>query len=278
MQIEFQNVSFSYANATKPALSNISFTVEKGEFVAIIGVSGSGKSTLCRLMLGLCDCQSGTIRINGKEKEDKELFPSVGMVFQYPEQQLFAETVFEEVAFALKCHGIAENQHKEMVDKALKEVGLDPATFCERNPFMLSGGEKRRVAIASVLVMNPQILIFDEPSAGLDLRGKEFIANLARAKHAQGVTVIWITHHMEEAAELAQKILVFNEGSLLTWGTAEEVFNDKNILSAGLDLPDAAKLMKYLKEYNAPVNGHAVKTEQVIQEIIDWKTGASERT
>lgn len=275
MQIVFTDVNYSYPKAAAPALKDISFGIDSGEFVAVIGTSGSGKSTLCRLLLGLCEQQSGNILVNGKLKAENRLFANVGMVFQYPEQQLFAETVFEEVSFALKCHGIPEAKYKSAVHKALREVGLDPESFCDRNPFMLSGGEKRRVAIASVLVMEPQILILDEPSAGVDLRGRAFITELAKRKNAEGVTVIWVTHQMEEAAELADKVLVLSSGELLCCGTPCEVFNDERIVEAGLDLPEAAHLIKVLKKHNAPIKGNAVTKEAALAEIKAWKTGGA---
>jgi len=275
MQIEFKNVNYSYPKSAAPALQSISFGIESGEFVAVIGTSGSGKSTLCRLLLGLCEQQQGDILINGKSKEENRLFKGVGMVFQYPEQQLFAETVFEEVSFALKCHGVPEAKFGKAVHKALCEVGLDPEKFCSRNPFMLSGGEKRRVAIASVLVMEPQILILDEPSAGVDLRGRAFITELAKKKNAEGVTVIWVTHQMEEAAELSDKILVLNKGELLCQGAPSAVFNNDNIFKAGLDLPEAARLMRVLKQHNADIKGEAVTIDAAIGEIKAWKTGGA---
>lgn len=273
MQIDIKNAIYTYGRSPQPALKSISLEADYGEFVALIGASGSGKSTLCRLILGLLSPSEGEVRINGAHKEEGQLFAGVGMVFQYPEQQLFAETVYEEVAFALKCHGVPEAKHREAVEEALLDVGLDHRSFCERNPFMLSGGEKRRVAIASVLVMQPQLLILDEPSAGVDLQGRRFITELAKRKNAEGVTVLWVTHNMEEAAELASRVVVLQNGSVLLNGTPEQVFNNRQAEALGLELPPAARLIHLLKQADAPIEGRAVRFNAAIEEIAAWKQG-----
>ena len=271
-----KDITYTYPKRTIPAVSDLSLTVESGEFLAVMGASGSGKSTFCYLLLGLLAPASGIISVGGRQKEAKKLFPRVGMVFQYPEQQLFADTVFEEIAFAPRNSGVAESEINAIVENSLNEVGLPPEKFASRNPFRLSGGEKRRVAIASILSMQPDILIFDEPTAGLDKAGKDFIIDLARVKHAAGTTIIWVTHRMEEAAELAESILIFAKDKSPLSGTPRRIFTDGELLSAyGLQQPLSAELIGRLKRAGKPLVGLAITADEACEEITNWKNKIS---
>ena len=281
MRIEMRDITYTYPKREHPAVSGLELTVETGGFLAVMGVSGSGKSTFCYLLLGLLSPDSGTVSIGGRQKEAKKLFPRVGMVFQYPEQQLFADTVFEEIAFAPRNRGIAESEINSIVESSLNDVGLDPEKFASRNPFHLSGGEKRRVAIASILAMQPEVLIFDEPTAGLDKSGKDFIIDLARTKHAAGTTIIWVTHRMEEAAELAENMFVFGKDKIPLCGNPRRILTDGELLASyGLCQPLAAELTGRLKQAGKPLAGLAITADEACAEIISWKkkTACENRT
>lgn len=260
------------------ALQGLNLEFQRGELTALIGHSGSGKSTLAQLLVGLMLPTAGTVEVKGQDCHDLPkgaIFRDVGLVFQYPEQQIFGETVLEEVAFGPRNFQVPEEQIEKIVAKALEDVGLKPELFLQRSPFSLSGGQKRRVCIASMLAMGAEILILDEPTAGLDEGGRSWIHDLARRLQKQGRTVVWISHNMEEVAELAGRILVLAQGKLLMQGSPAQVFaHERELAELGLDIPVAAKLVRRLRESGAPLAGQAMTVEAAYREISAWLGGA----
>lgn len=270
-QIKLTNVGFSYQKGARPALVDINLTINQGEMVALIGHSGSGKSTLAQIISGIFYQDEGIVKIGGVRLSKKGTFRQVGMVFQYPEQQLFGETVFEDVAFGAKNFGADPMDLPGLVRAALIMVGLDPQAFMRRQPFALSGGEKRRVAIAGIMVTDPEILIFDEPTAGLDSAGRQWIISLAKRYNQAGKTVIWISHNMEEVGELAQRVLILDGGRLVADGTPREVFAKEAELSArGLAIPVATQVVRRLKEQGQQLPAKAVTVDEAYEEISAW--------
>lgn len=254
--ITVKNVDFSYSSlATRPALSNINLAVEAGSFVCLIGHTGSGKSTLVSLIDGLIKPDHGTITV-GKTTVDHEakaadlsrLRQHVGYVFQFPENQLFADTVAKDIAFGPTNLGWDEAQIKAAVKEALTMVGL-PAEFGQRSPFSLSGGQMRRVAIAGVLAMKPAILILDEATAGLDAAStRQLLANIKKLNN-EGTTILMITHQMDQVADLADQVLVFNQGRIVKNATPQAVFSDDDFLAKNhLDQPAAVKINQRLQQ------------------------------
>ena len=256
------------------ALQEVDLEIYQGEIVALIGHSGSGKSTLAQLLTGLITPTAGEVAVGGISHTalpKGAIFRQVGLVFQYPEQQLFAETVAEEVAFGAKNFGIMEEKLPQVVETALNEVGLAPEEFLQRSPFALSGGQKRRLCIACVLAMNTDILIFDEPTAGLDSEGAGWMLQLARHLRDQGKTVIWISHNMEEVAELNGRIILLHQGRVLKDGSAQAVFGAEEELSAlGLDIPAAAKLVRRAKACGLPLPGQAITVAEACLELLAY--------
>lgn len=269
MRIVAENLSYVYSEKSKSlavqALSGVSVTVESGEFFGIVGKTGSGKSTFVQHLNGLIKVgkDKGKLTVGDFDLTDKKcdyraLRSRVGMVFQYPEYQLFAETVREDVAFGLKnfMPDLGENDKEERIKTALELVGLDYEKIKDKSPFELSGGQKRRVAIAGVIVTRPEILVLDEPAAGLDPKGKrEFIALLKRLHEKFVKTVIIVSHDMNLIAENCDRAAVFSGGRIVAVGTPKEIFTDnEDILSDGLDLPLTAYVTKRLKEQGIDVN------------------------
>ncbi|MCL2496851.1 MAG: energy-coupling factor transporter ATPase [Clostridiales bacterium] len=278
--ISLKNVFYTYQPGSvhaSPALHDISMEIKRGELAALIGHSGSGKSTLAQLITGLMPPGGGEIHVNGVAHSalpKGAIFSGVGLVFQYPEQQLFAETVFDEVAFSPKNMGISEGKLPQLVRQALYDVGLDAEQLWQRSPFTLSGGQKRRLCLASVLAMGAEVLIFDEPAAGLDEGGRQWIIELARRLNSQGKTILWISHNMEEVAELAARILVLSEGSLLFDGSPAEVFAaQEKLFSLGLDIPAAAKLVRQARAEGIDIPGGAITVAGAYDEIAAWLGG-----
>ncbi|NLP37144.1 MAG: energy-coupling factor transporter ATPase [Firmicutes bacterium] len=257
MRIELENISYTYMPGTPfevKALKNINLTIEQGEYLAVIGQTGSGKSTLVQHLNGLLKPTSGRILVDGKDiSTDKaglrEIRRRVGLLFQFPEHQLFAETVYADVAFGPKNMGLAESEINERVEKALRLVGLEPEEMADRSPFTLSGGQMRRVAMAGVLAMQPEILILDEPAAGLDPQGKrELFAQIDRLHQEEGLTVVLVSHSMEDVASRAKHLLVLANGTIKMYGTPAEVFQDAvQLEELGLGLPQMTLLMHRLK-------------------------------
>ena len=263
MPIVLNGVSHEYMPGTPlafPAIRHVSLTVEDGEFVGLIGPTGSGKSTLVQHMNGLLLPSSGSVLVDGLDTRERKhrqaIRAKVGLVFQYPEYQLFAETVREDLGFGPKNMKLPEEEIEERVAEALRLVGLDPAEFAEKSPFDLSGGEKRRAALAGILAMRPKILVLDEPMAGLDPRGRaEILDLLARLRQDTGCAVVMVSHSMDDVARYAGRVVVLAGGEVAMTGTPAEVFaKDEALLSLGLDIPQATRLAALLRArgLNAP--------------------------
>ena len=246
MSIVINHLTFAYTQGGKPldpTLKDLSFTIEEGSFLGIIGHTGCGKSTFVKHLNGLLPCEKETVIVDGhdlsQKSERKTVRSLVGMVFQYPEYQLFAETVYEDVAFGPRNMKIQEPEVRTRVQNAMTMVGLDPERFSERSPFELSGGERRRAAIAGVLAMHPKYLVLDEPMAGLDPIGRrEILALLEKLRSDSGCTIIMISHSMDDIANHATKVLVLDRGSVLMYDTPQNVFSNAEALQRiGLSVP-----------------------------------------
>lgn len=263
------------------ALHGVTLEVRTGELVAILGPTGSGKSTLIQHFNGLLRPSSGEVRVAGEDlwapgADRRRVRQQIGLLFQFPEYQLFEETVRRDVAFGPKNLGLGEGEVAERVEEALRQVGLDPARFGERSPFTLSGGEMRRVALAGVLAMRPRALVLDEPTAGLDPRGKEELLDRVAALHRQGLTVVLVTHSMDEAARLAGRLIVMEAGRVLLDGPPRAVFaRDAEMARIGLDLPQAARLVRLLRRRGIPV-GEALTIGEARQAIVSALRGAAD--
>lgn len=263
------------------ALSDISFTLEEGEFLGLAGHTGSGKSTLTQLANGLIQPTFGTVFVDGHDLADKTeaaaVRGKVGLVFQYPENQLFAPTVAEDVAFGPRNLGVAPEALDARVDKALREVHLNPADVRDKNPFELSGGQQRRVAFAGILAMEPEILILDEPIAGLDPLAKEEFLSLIAELNQQGISIIMVSHNMDDLARLANRMMVLNNGRIFALGSPAEVFAQGDALRAiGLDVPQAQKLALELRGegFNLPRELYTPQTlaEDLIPQLASTNT------
>jgi energy-coupling factor transport system ATP-binding protein len=267
------------------ALKGITLEIQEGEFFGLIGQTGSGKSTLIQHLNGLIKPSRGLVQVDGQNLWErganlKEIRQKVGLVFQYPEHQLFEETVFADVAFGPRNMGLAEAEVKERVEEALAIVGLD-GEIADRSPFELSGGQKRRVAIAGVLAMRPKYLILDEPTAGLDPMGRQEILGEISALQRQGVTVVLVSHNMEEVARLVSSLAVMHDGKIIAQGRPEEVFSKGDLLEeVGLALPQIAQLMHRLRErgLDIPVDIYTVgEAREAILRILGPERGKAAR-
>lgn len=255
MSIKLENISYQYRDSSRrKALSNVSLEIKPGEFIGIAGHTGSGKSTLIQHLNGLLKPDEGKVLFDGSDIYQegyslKELRGKVGLSFQYPEHQLFEVTVFEDVCFGPKNLGLSQEEVKERAREALQMVGMDEKYY-EKSPFELSGGQKRRVAIAGILAMHPQYFILDEPTAGLDPIGRDKILELLKRLHEdQGITIILVSHSMEEIANYVDRILVMDQGCLLYDDVPKEVFKHKEKLEEiGLAVPFYMYLMEDLRE------------------------------
>ena len=257
MSIKVENVSYIYGKGTpfeKKAVDNVSFEIKSGEFIGLIGHTGSGKSTLIQLLNGLLKPDEGKIYINdtditAEKVNMKSIRKDIGLVFQYPEYQLFEETVYKDISYGPLNFGMTKEQIAPVINEVTRLVGLDKSVL-EKSPFELSGGQKRRVAIAGVLAMSPKILILDEPTAGLDPAGREEILNCIKRLHTEkNMTVILVSHSMEDIAEYADKILVMNKSELFCYDTAVKVFGlSAEIEKMGLDVPQITRVFNKLKE------------------------------
>lgn len=263
--LETQNLTYKYSVGTpfeKVAIEDISISVEKGEFIGIIGHTGSGKSTLVQHLNGLLKPTSGTILLDGRDIHSDKNFTrqarfKVGLCFQYPEYQLFENTVYEDIAFGPKNMKLSKEEIKERVLRAAEFVGVRN-DMLQKSPFDLSGGEKRRVAIAGVMAMQPEILILDEPSAGLDPKGRKVISEMIEQyRKNTGSTVIVVSHSMEDVAESADKVLVMNKGKVEYFASVDEVFsNAEHLVEIGLNVPEITKVFLALKK-----QGYDVRTD-----------------
>ncbi len=257
------------------ALSDISFSIEEGEFVGLIGHTGSGKSTLIQHLNGLLKPTKGKVQINNLDIMDKniklnEIRKKVGLVFQYPEYQLFEETIYKEVAFGPMNLGLTDLEIEARVKEALELVGLNFEYMKDRSPFELSGGQRRRIAIAGVIAMKPEILILDEPTAGLDPRGRDEILNQIKELHSKyKITVILVSHSMEDIARLVSKIIVMDRGKIALIGPPREIFREAEKLEKiGLGLPQMTRLVKKLREKGINIRDNVFTVEEVKNEIL----------
>ncbi len=279
MPLELKNVSYIYQPNTpneSTALNNVSLTINDGEFIGIIGHTGSGKSTLVQLLCGLLAPTSGQVFIDGVDinakdtpkAERKKHRLQVGMVFQYPEHQLFEETVIADIAFGPKNLGFAEKEARALAKSAMKTVGLS-ADLAKSSPFDLSGGQKRRVAIAGVLAMNPKYLILDEPTAGLDPQGREeILAEVQSLRQELGITVILVSHSMDDVARFADRLLVLNDSQLYMQGTSQEIFaRAEEMRALGLDIPVVTAILKRLAQEGWDIDTSIVDLDQARAEI-----------
>ena len=279
--LELKNICYTYGVGTpfeKKAVNDVSFSVNKGELIGIIGHTGSGKSTLVQMLNGLMKPTSGQVLLDGvdiwdKPKEIRKIRFKVGMVFQYPEYQLFDETVEKDVSFGPKNLGLKKDEIAERVKEAVETVGLDYEQFKERSPFELSGGQKRRVAIAGVIAMRPQILVLDEPTAGLDPVGRiEMFDLIAKLKETTVKTIIMVSHNMDEISEVANKIAVLEHGKLRFHGTPKELFKHAEELEEiGLDIPTAIKLKNELKARGVELSDDIVTANDFVEAVVKWR-------
>lgn len=262
MALELQNVSHTYQPNTPfsaVALDNISLSIEDRDLLALIGHTGSGKSTLAQHLNGLMKPTSGRVLFNGKDiNEDasrlRELRFQVGLVFQYPEYQLFEETVEKDIAFGPRNMGLSDEEIKSRVLGAMDLVGLNPEEIGQKSPFELSGGQMRRVALAGVLAMRPKVLVLDEPTAGLDPRARSFLLSDIKRLHREGTTVVMISHSMDDVAALATRIAVMDHGSLAMTGTPAEIFaQPQRLIQMGLNVPQVSLLASRLITAGLPV-------------------------
>ena len=260
--LEVRNLTHTYSAGTPfqhTALDNVSFSVERGEFIGIIGHTGSGKSTLMQHLNGLLKPTSGTVLLDGQDIHHDKKFTRqarfrVGLVFQYPEYQLFEETVYRDIAYGPKNMGLKEEEIDRRVREAAKLVGLTDAQL-EVSPFDLSGGQKRRVAIAGVIAMEPEVLILDEPTAGLDPASRQgILENIETYRRTKNATIMMVSHSMNDVARLTERLLVLNGSKLAMDGPPAEVFSRADeLLEMGLDIPDITRVFLRLKQMGLPV-------------------------
>ena len=279
MSIEIKNVNYLYSQGTSyemHALKNVNLEIPDGQFVGLIGHTGSGKSTLTQHLNGLVKATSGHIYYNGEDIYDekfsmKKLRSKVGLVFQYPEHQLFETEVLADVCFGPKNLGFTKEEAEEKAKVALRMVGMGEE-YDKSSPFELSGGQKRRVAIAGVLAMDPEVLILDEPTAGLDPRGRdEVLDQVSALQRSRGITVILVSHSMEDVAKYVDRLIVMNQGEVRFDGRPVEVFHHyKELEEIGLAAPQTTYLMQELKKQGADVNTDATTVEEAADAIEAW--------
>lgn len=277
MPVEAKELTFTY-NAGSPfetaALDHVNFTIKDGEFIGIIGHTGSGKSTLIQHLNGLIKPTSGTVIVDGldlsdKETSLKEVRRRIGLVFQYPEYQLFEETVERDIAFGPSNMGLSPGEIRDRVREAADFVGLSPDTM-QKSPFELSGGQKRRVAIAGVLAMRPRVLILDEPTAGLDPKGRDQIFHEIAQYHGKtGSTILLVSHSMEDVAKYAKHVLVINDARKIAFGTVDEVFSHTGeLVEMGLAVPQITKIFAQLRARGFELSPHVYTVEAARRELL----------
>lgn len=274
--IETHNLSFTYSKGTpfeKRAVNNINISINENEIIGIVGHTGSGKSTLIKLFNALLRPSSGQIYLEGKDiwenpKKIREVRFKVGLVFQYPEHQLFEETVYKDISFGPKNMGLKPQDIDTNVINAVKFIDF-PMDLLQNSPFELSGGQKRRAAIAGVIAMDPQVLILDEPSAGLDPKGREYLINQISTYHKKrGNTVIFVSHSMEDIAKIADRVLVLDNGNALMFDKPSRVFsNAQKLQQIGLDIPDITKVMIKLRQKGFKLDENIITIDQAVSSI-----------
>lgn len=278
MSIEVKNLSHIYSQGTvfeHVALDDVNFTVGPHDFIGIIGHTGSGKSTMIQHINRLLKPTSGTvivngIDINGKDVSMQDIVKRVGIVFQYPEYQLFEDTVYKDVSFGPKNIGYDEEKTEFLVKQSIELVGLDYEKVKDVSPFDLSGGQKRRVAIAGVLAMKPQVLILDEPASGLDPAGRrEIFQMLQQMNRGIGICIMLVSHSMDDVAEYCDKVMVFSKGRMVKFGAPGEVFGDSDYLeSISLEVPQSKKVLQMLKEKGIDIDTSPYTSRKVADEIL----------
>lgn len=272
MGIALENVSFTYQEGTplaSTALSDVSLTIEDGSYTALIGHTGSGKSTILQLLNGLLVPSQGTVRVfdtlitsTSKNKDIRQIRKQVGLVFQFAENQIFEETVLKDVAFGPQNFGVSEEDAEQIAREKLALVGIDESLF-NRSPFELSGGQMRRVAIAGILAMEPAILVLDEPTAGLDPLGRKELMNLFKKLHQSGMTIVLVTHLMDDVAEYANQVYVMEKGRLVKFGKPSDVFQDVIFMEeVQLGVPKITAFCKRLADRGVSFKRLPIKIEE----------------
>ena len=281
MSIKLENICYEYESGSNiiHALKNINLEIGDNQFVGLIGHTGSGKSTLIQHLNGLLKASSGTIYYNGENIYDEKyslrsLRNKVGLVFQYPEYQLFEVDVFTDVCFGPKNQGLEQDEIEKRATEALEQVGIDPSLY-KKSPFELSGGQKRRVAIAGVLAMHPEVLVLDEPTAGLDPKGRdEILDSISRLKEKRHISVVLVSHSMEDVAKYVERLIVLEAGEIFLDGTPKEVFSHyKELEKIGLAAPQVTYIMHELKEKGFDVDIRATTLEEAHQSILQALKG-----
>lgn len=280
MSIQVKHLTHIYSEGLPQqsvALEDVTFSAEDGQFVGIIGHTGSGKSTLVQHLNGILKPKSGQIIVSGTDITAegvvlRDIRKKIGLVFQYPEYQLFEETVEKDVAFGPGNLGLGEDEIRRRVKEAIELVGLDYEEIRKRSPFDLSGGQKRRVAIAGVIAMKPEVLILDEPTAGLDPKAHRDVLQMIEKVHShEGNIIFLISHNMDDIARMADKILVMDNGRLAMQGTAEEIFSqEEKLASMGLALPSSAQLMKLARKKGLPFDGNFLRLEDAEEALYQF--------
>lgn len=285
--IEVSHLTHCYSEGSAfrtVALDDVSFRIDAGEFVGIIGHTGSGKSTLVQHLNGLLKPSSGRVLVdgqdlNGEHVNRRALRQRIGLVFQYPEYQLFEESVAKDIAFGPKNQGLSAQEIDERVRYAMDCVHLDYAKYAERSPFELSGGQMRRVAIAGVIAMRPSILILDEPTAGLDPKGRDSILSMLEELHArERATILMVSHSMDDMARLATRLIVMSEGKIIATGTPREIFSREEMMtSVGLAVPEAARLCGLLRSAGYEIPADLYKPDELKQALLRlWQSRGKE--
>lgn len=285
MPIEVRNISLSYSEGTPlavQALRNVSFTIEDGEFVGIMGHTGCGKSTVIQVMDGLLKPTDGTVLLDGEDinarrYDRRKLRASIGLVFQYPECQLFETTVEKDVAFGIKYAGLSKAEIAERVKWSLEAVGFDYEKVRQKSPLGFSGGEKRRIAIAGILAMKPRFLLLDEPIAGLDPLGRAAFIELLKKLNDEGTTVLMVSHNADSIAECCSRVLVFDEGELVEDGPVSEVFADTaNTRSHRIDVSRSRRIAELLSENGLAVSDRICRYDELRDAVIAALKGGEE--
>lgn len=280
MSIKIENLTHIYMPKSpfeKKALDDVSLEIYDGQFVALIGHTGSGKSTLIQHLNGLLKPSSGKIIVDDVSITEKgvklsDIRKKIGLVFQYPEYQLFEETIEKDIQFGPRNLGLSEEEISVRTTRAMKMVGLDYEYYKDKSPFELSGGQKRRVAIAGVVAMEPKILILDEPTAGLDPKGRDEILEQIKILHKEyNMTIILVSHSMEDVAKLADRVIVMNKGKCILDGVPSEIFNKIDILEeVGLAAPQVTYLVRELKNKGFNISGSIFTVEQAKKELLEY--------